>query len=607
LHGGLASDKLDPFTMRTALYVLFGFVALVQISPSRAADLYSYVNSEAARIERQSADSINDFKTPEGRARRHAELLDMFGLSPMPARGDLHATITGRLEDDTVAVEKIHFQSSPGLYVTANLYLPKKIDAPLPAVLYVCGHAEVKTNGVSFGNKTAYQHHGAWFARNGYACLVIDTVQLGEIPGLHHGTYREGMWWWNSRGYSPAAVEAWNCIRALDYLETRPEIDKTRFAITGRSGGGAYSWFTTALDPRIKVAAPVAGITDLHNHVIDGTVEGHCDCMFFVNTYAWDYPMLAACAAPRPLLVVNTDKDSIFPLDGVMRTYTKLPNLYRALGNTNDLGLVIGPGPHKDTQDLQIPVFRWFNHYLRHTDEIIDLPATNHFTAAQLRVFEKIPADQRNTTVHEWFIPKAAPGPRIATREQWTQQRDQWMRDLRQKVFRNWPQDPATDPQLEKPALAPINNGVVLVKNTRPMLGLDAKAQTQLRRRYMLIGTTLDATRVHDIVWAIEQLNRTNPGQYHTYEAEGNNAANLLFASLFTDKIKTLRLKNLPATLDKHGPDYLNILRVLDIREALALAFEHTNLELTDTHADETYAEAIARTLNWSQYLERKD
>jgi hypothetical protein len=133
------------------------------------------------------------------------------------------------LEDDTVVVEKLHFQSSPGLYVTANLYLPKKIEAPLPDVLYVCGHAEVKTNDVSYGNKTAYQHHGAWFARNGYACLVIDTVQLGEIPGLHHGTYREGMWWWNSRGYSPAAVEAWNCIRALDYLETRPEIDKTRF------------------------------------------------------------------------------------------------------------------------------------------------------------------------------------------------------------------------------------------------------------------------------------------------------------------------------------------------------------------------------------------
>ena len=82
----------------------------------------------------------------------------------------------------------------------------------------------VKKNGISYGNKTNYQHHGTWFARNGYVCLMIDTLQLGEIEGIHHGTYKHDMWWWNARGYSPAGVEAWNCIRALDYLETRPEV-----------------------------------------------------------------------------------------------------------------------------------------------------------------------------------------------------------------------------------------------------------------------------------------------------------------------------------------------------------------------------------------------
>jgi dienelactone hydrolase len=565
---------------------------------------YDYVNSETLRLERQTVANLISFKSPEGRAKRHSEALEMFGLSPMPERGDLKPQITGRLEDDTVVVEKIHFQSSPGLYVTANLYLPKRIDAPLPAILYVCGHAEVKTNGISYGNKTAYRHHGAWFARNGYACLVIDTVQLGEIPGLHHGTYREGMWWWNSRGYSPAAVEAWNCIRSLDYLETRPEIDKTRFGITGRSGGGAYSWSAMALDPRVKVAAPVAGITDLHNHVIDGAVEGHCDCMFFVNTYAWDYPMLAACAAPRPLLILNTDKDSIFPLDGVIRVHNKVAGIYKAIGNTNDLGLVIGPGPHKDTQDLQIPVFRWFNHYLRNADPIIDLPATNHFIAAQLRVFDKIPDDQRNTTVHEWFVPKAAPGAAITSGEQWITQRDQWLRGLREKVFRNWPMKYKRT--LAETDFLKRNGSVYTVTDPRPISTLDQKAQVQLRRRYMLVGTTLDSMRVFDIVEAVNQL----PGSLLTLEAEGSMAANALFATLFTDKIKTLRLNNLSATLDKSDaatPDYLNVLRVLDIREALAIAAEHANLELTESHADLTYAESIAKTLGWPHYIERKD
>src|SRR5215217_655671 len=110
-----------------------------------------------------------------------------------------------------------------------------------------------------------------------------DTIQLGEIRGEHHGTYKDGRWWWAARGYTPAGVEAWNGIRALDYLETRPEVDRSRIGMTGRSGGGAYSWWVAALDDRIKVAAPTAGITTLRNHVVDGAVEGHCDCMFTVN------------------------------------------------------------------------------------------------------------------------------------------------------------------------------------------------------------------------------------------------------------------------------------------------------------------------------------
>ena len=117
------------------------------------------------------------------------------------------------------------------------------------------------------------------------------------------------MWWWLNRGYTPAGVEAWNCMRALDYLETRPEVDGDKLGVTGRSGGGAYSWWIAAIDERIKGAVPVAGITDLQNHVVDGGVEGHCDCMFMVNTYRWDYPQVAALVAPRPLLIANTDSD----------------------------------------------------------------------------------------------------------------------------------------------------------------------------------------------------------------------------------------------------------------------------------------------------------
>src|SRR5688500_13061229 len=300
---------MNPIRALWVVLVLSASTLLAQAPPPAApatradAALAEYFRAETRRIEREC---LNDIKSPEDWAAKkdalRKQLFEMLSLDPLPDKTDLKATITGSVDHSSFRVENVHFQSRPGLYVTGNLYLPKGTDKPAPAVLYVCGHSLVKKGDVSYGNKTAYQHHAAWFASHGYVCLVIDTLQLGEIEGIHHGTHRERMWWWNSRGYTPAGVEAWNCIRALDYFQSRKEVDPNRIGVTGRSGGGAYSWWAVALDDRVKCAVPVAGITDLRNHVVDGAVEGHCDCMFFVNTHRWDYATVAALAAPRPLL-----------------------------------------------------------------------------------------------------------------------------------------------------------------------------------------------------------------------------------------------------------------------------------------------------------------
>ncbi|HVX11756.1 MAG TPA: prolyl oligopeptidase family serine peptidase [Pirellulales bacterium] len=398
--------------------------------------------AEAAEL---ANDCLADVKTLEDwtsqRAEYRRQLAEMLGLDPRPERTDLEATITGRHETEWFTVENLHFQSRPGLYVTGNLYLPKRLDKPVPAVLYVCGHAQVKKDGVSYGNKTAYQHHGGWFARNGYVCLTIDTLQLGEIEGLHHGTYREGMWWWNSRGYTPAGVEAWNCVRALDYLQSRPEVDGERLGVTGRSGGGAYSWWIAALDERIKAAVPVAGITDLQNHVVDGCVEGHCDCMFMVNTYRWDYAQVAALVAPRPLLIANTDSDGIFPLDGVERLHAKVRRIYRLHGADDKLGLQISAGGHKDIQELQVAAFRWLNRFLKGDEEsLVENTGVKYFTPEELQVFrDGPPADQINTRVHEVFVPSAAAPPVPENQNEWVALRDGWLTSLKEKSFRGWP------------------------------------------------------------------------------------------------------------------------------------------------------------------------
>ena len=423
--------------------------------------LAAYFEHETNAI---SAKCLADVKTREDWLAKKEEyrrqLAEMLGVWPAPPKTDLQATVTGTTDAPEFTVERLHFQSLPHLYVTADLYVPKNLSAPAPAILYVCGHSEVKKNGISFGNKVAYQHHGEWFARNGYVCLTIDTIQYGEIEGHHHGTYSEGMWWWQSRGYTPAGVETWNGIRAIDYLCSRKEVDPNRIGMTGRSGGGAYTWYVSALDERIKVACPIAGITDLHNHIVDGCIEGHCDCMFMVNTYCWDFSQVAALLAPRPLLIGNSDKDSIFPLDGVMRVHDQVRKIYRLLGAEKNLGLLITEGPHQDTQDLQVPVFRWFNRFLKDETGPVDKVATSFFEPQQLRVFDKLPSDQIDTSIEETFVPKA-PAPQLPTSaKEWNQQREKWVAALTKKTFGGWPQSPAD--LEEKQTFAATKNGMRL-------------------------------------------------------------------------------------------------------------------------------------------------
>ncbi|ASV76125.1 hypothetical protein THTE_3524 [Thermogutta terrifontis] len=385
---------------------------------------------------------LSDIKTRADWEQRCEEyrrqLREMLGLDPWPAKSDLKVTVTGAIDREDFRVEKLYYQSLPGLYVTANLYLPKNVSGRVPAVLYLCGHSQVKIDNVSYGNKTHYHFHAVWFARHGYACLVLDSLQLGEIEGIHHGTYRYGMWWWNNRGYTPAGVEAWNCVRAIDYLQTRAEVDPERIGVTGRSGGGAYSWWIAAIDPRVKVAVPVAGITDLQNHVVDGCVEGHCDCMYFVNTYRWDYPIVAALVAPRPLLIVNGDHDPIFPEDGVRRVYETARKIYRLYDAEDKIGIFITKAAHDDIQPIQEAAFRWIDRHLLGKEREVYDPVEKVFTPQELKVLEKIPEDQLNTIIHDHFVP-TAPIVFPENVSQWQELKTRWISLLKQKCFRGWP------------------------------------------------------------------------------------------------------------------------------------------------------------------------
>jgi dienelactone hydrolase len=378
--------------------------------------IFKYLCAEADKLISKFLEGAKTLEQwQQRRPRLYQEYMDMLGLWPLPEKTPLLPMITGNLEHEGVIIDKLYFQSKPGLYVTANLYRPKNPAAKqLPAIVYVCGHS----NRGRDGNKSAYQDHGMWFASNGYICLVLDSLQLGEIKGIHHGTYGiretkpiEVRWWWHSAGYTPAGVECWNGMRAIDYLVTRGDVDRERIGVTGISGGGATTFWLAAADERVKVAVPVSGMSDLETYIKNKVINGHCDCMFLYNTHLWDWSTIAALVAPRPMLFANSDNDTIFPMDGNRRVFKKLQQVYTMYGQPDRVDEYISKGPHDYRPDLRVAAFRFLNKHLKNeTTTPVKDADFKPIPGKELRVFPTdgdIPKDALNGKIDETFVPRA--------------------------------------------------------------------------------------------------------------------------------------------------------------------------------------------------------
>ncbi len=372
---------------------------------------------------------------------------DMLGLRPEPDRTDMQVTVTGETGHELFTVQNLHFQSLPGLYVTANLYIPKNLNGPVPGVLYVCGHASRVIDGYSYGSKLAYHRHPAWYARHGMVSLIIDPLNNGEVRGNHRGTNRRDRWWWYNRGYTPAAIEAWNTIRALDYLESLDTVDPDRIGVTGRSGGGMYSWLLLALDDRVAVSTPTAGIADLYDHIVDGVIRGHCDCNYWNNFHRFDTTVMAALAAPRPVRLVNTDDDPIFPTAGIHRIDEQVRKFYALYGKEDRWDVFIGSGGHSDTSELHEATFPWMYRWLKDGKLGEIAPAEEYFEPEDLRVFAELPADERNTRIDREFLRPRTVFPLPRDRREWEEMVEDWMNDLAEKPFAGWPDEPVAAPQ----------------------------------------------------------------------------------------------------------------------------------------------------------------
>ena len=580
--------------------------------PNADVRIHEYLTAETNRLSGRFMDGAQtraawDAKRPQ----LQRELHEMLGLWPLPAKSPLKATITGTHIVDAVTIEKLHFQSIPGLYVTGNLYKPTANAKPLPTILYVCGHS----NQGRDGNKAAYQNHGLWFANNGYICLTIDTLQLGEVAGKHHGTYNLNRFWWQNRGYTPAGVECWNGIRAIDYLCSRDDVDAEKIGVTGISGGGATTCWIAATDDRVKVAVPVSGMSDLESYVSHRVVNGHCDCMFPINTYRWDWATILAMFAPKPLLFANSDADPIFPMDGNRRVIAKLRTAYAMLGAKDAIDDYVSVGGHAYRPDLRLAIFRFFDKHLKgNMGPVADFeyPA---IAGASLRVFSKdddLPKDSINAVADEHFVPLAnvvLPDKP----EQFAAWKTGLLKELREKSFRALPElkselqvgmnGKPSVLQSRKSADRPSN---VVVQNpyregedagqfcldrypnddifayhlrgSGPNRWTTTNPPNTVERSFALLGQTADSGRVRD---AIAVSLRTKQPKI-LLRVIGKHQAGVIaaYAALMSPGTIDEVVIVAPPISHRDGPYFLNVDRVLDLPTALGLLAPDVTLTL---------------------------
>jgi dienelactone hydrolase len=271
----------------------------------------------------------------------------VLGLWPPPERDPLRARIHGRITYDDYVVEKVTFESWPGFLCTGNLYKPKAISGPVPGILNPHGHA--KNGRLTHSDSMSIRARCITFARMGMLAFSYDMVGYHDslqVPRHRFATPRGALW-----GIHPLALQTWNSVRAIDFLQSLAEVDPDRIGCTGASGGGTQTFMVTAIDPRIKIAAPVNMVSA---HMQGGCVGENAPGLR-TDTYNVE---IAALAAPRPLLLVSATGDWTVNTPEV--EYPAIRSIYQLYDADDRLAWAQEDAEHNYNAESRHHVYRWF-------------------------------------------------------------------------------------------------------------------------------------------------------------------------------------------------------------------------------------------------------
>ncbi len=345
-------------------------------------------------------------------------------------RCPLNAEITGRIEREGYVIEKLLYQSQPGFYVTAAVYVPTDVKFPTPAVICPHGHWQ---NG---RYHPVVQSRGIGFAKRGYIALLLDKVGYNQrdIQGPHRtrNPFLVGM--------TVQGIQVWDNMRAIDYLCTRDDVDPERIGCTGASGGGNQTMYVSALDERIKASAPVCSVemSECYMH------KAFCTCETVPGLFkVGDHVDICGLIAPRALLLIHGMLDDGFRVDSAQKVMRRLGKIY-GFYNPEKLSSYAAYSGHDYNKEMREVVYAWFDRWLMgkqppYAGEGEVTPESDPATI--LKVCENGLPEPRESMIsmYKSISAKLPPRAEVTSESQWRMEK-QRLHDALLECLGSWPE-----------------------------------------------------------------------------------------------------------------------------------------------------------------------
>lgn len=326
---------------------------------------------------RDAIESMDDVKARQERI-RSAFLKSIGGLPSTDA--DLNAKVVGALQERDLKIEKVVFESRPGVPVTANLYVPNGIVGLTGAVLFLCGH------GKDAKLYNEYQVACRHLAAAGLVVLAQDPIGQGERLSYYENALKGTTVNWGSAEHDYAGTQCLllgdsiaryflhDAMRGLDYLCSRPEVDPKRVGVTGQSGGGTQTCMMMMADPRVAAAAPATFVTSRQAYLHAGGIQDAEQIWPQMTANGFDHEDFLVAMCPKPVCVLAAKYD-FFPIEGTRRTVERCRRFWRMVEHESSLELIEDCATHAYTPMLARAAARFFSKHL--LGKAVDVDSTS--------------------------------------------------------------------------------------------------------------------------------------------------------------------------------------------------------------------------------------